>query len=161
MARGKHDAEAGGLSRNQLRRKGLEAGTDHGRAKAARRRVAWLAASALLFQLFITQVHAFMGGATWALDQAAASAAETAAPFICHFGLDGPAIPSDPATAHHPECPIYQSLPMVSAALAAGFVELPTPPAYEAARASFVSDPSPRSASLGLRPEPRAPPVQA
>jgi hypothetical protein len=149
------------LSRSRLRRKGVEAGTGPDLAKVARRRIAWLAASALLFQLFITQVHAFMGGATWALDQAAASAAETAAPFICHFGPDGPAVPSDPATAHHPECPIYQSLPMVSAALAVGFVELAAPPAYEAASDALSNDPSPRAASLGLRPEPRAPPLQA
>ena len=134
------------------------------RGRALKSRVAWLAATALLFQLFITQVHAFMGEATWALDQAAAQGLGPAAfepTAICHFGPSGPAGPASPHATQNPACPIFQILPIVSAALASSFVVLPPPPAYTLATESVAEPSCPRAVSYGLRPQPRAPPIQA
>jgi hypothetical protein len=130
---------------------------------ARRRRVAWLAATALLFQLFVTQVHAFMGGEIWAPATGAAATGQPAdgAPVICHYDPGAPAAPSDHSTAQHPECPIYQSLPMVAAALAPGLVELPAPPSLPVLAEILPAPARPRAAALDLRPEPRAPPVPA
>ncbi len=155
----KHFCHRGGL-----------AGSAAGTARVAwRRRVAWLAATALLFQLFVTQVHAFMGGETWvpvtgvpATGTASTGpSADGAAPVICHYAPGNGPAPSERSTAQHPECPIYQSLPMVAAALAPGLVELPAPPSLPVLVEILPAPARPRAASFDLRPEPRAPPVPA
>jgi hypothetical protein len=104
-----------------------------------RKTAAWLTLAGLVFQLFTTQVHGFMGPLGWsepgpssAVDQAYAQA--LAADALClaptaEGRADGR---SDQGLPHRDECPIFQSLAVVGVSLPAAAIVLPLPPPPEA-----------------------------
>jgi hypothetical protein len=127
-----------------------------------------LAVGVLLFQLFVTQVHSFMGPLGWSdpaanpmpsADASQILAQAAAAQALCTVPgeTSGKAVPGQPHGKSQ-ECPIFQSLPLLSASLAAQPIELPPPsefgPPLWIARAE-----TPLAVPLHLRPPTRAPPL--
>ncbi|HLI13078.1 MAG TPA: hypothetical protein VKY65_15910 [Alphaproteobacteria bacterium] len=163
---------------------------EHGRyVKATLRRrrkgwpagVLWLVTASLALQLFITQVHAFMGELGWVGWPPSQGAVSTPAPrpghglhahrpmqmqlaMAAHCEADAtaasPADPHGPAPGKQPECPIFQSLHILSASLAPSAVELPPPLPQGRSIRVVITD---VVAAVGIcpRPQPRAPPVSA
>jgi len=92
----------------------------------------WLAVAGFVFQLFITQLHSFMGPFGWSIPSGAsdmdpayvqAVAAETLC--LTPVAEGGAAGHSDHGPPHRDECPIFPSLAIVGASLSAAAIELP------------------------------------
>jgi hypothetical protein len=139
-------------------------------AAAPRRAVAWLALAGLVFQLFVTQLHSFMGPLGWsepppaaagdaAYAQALASQALCLAPSQAAAGAAAKNT-TDGSHSKPQDCPIYHSLPLVSASLLSQTIELPAPPRRDHVAWVAWVDRAARGA-LHLRPQPRAPPLPA
>ena len=129
---------------------------------------AWLALVGLVFQLFITQVHGFMGPFGWSIPSAApdtepAYAQAVAAEALCLSPVPegGAAGRSDYGQRHRDECPIFQSLAIVGASLPAAAIELPPAPSPEARPALRLAADSAVPALPQSRHRSRAPPLSA
>jgi len=102
--------------------------------RPSQRIAVWLiAVPALLCQLFITQVHSFMGPLGWAPPQAPSAVGEAYAHALAMGALctvpmedSGKAKP-DQRRGKSPDCPIYRSLPVFAVSLILHAIELVDP----------------------------------
>ncbi len=133
-----------------------------------RKAAAWLAVVGLVFQLFITQLHGFMGPLGWseplppsAADQAFAQAVAADALCLASTAEGGADRRSDPGPPHRDECPIFQSLAVVGTSLPAAAILLPLPPPPEAQPALQLAADLAVPAPPHSRHRSRAPPLRA
>jgi len=100
-------------------------------ARQSQRSAVWLiAVPALLCQLFITQVHSFMGPLGWVVPQEPSAANEAYAHALAMGALctvpkedSGKAKP-DQSRGKSQDCPIYRSLPVFAVSLISHAIEL-------------------------------------
>ena len=134
-------------------------GRSAARLAAWRHDVGWTAIAALLLQILLTTAHFHLGWQGWS----GPSVPLCLTPFPAgHHGTAAP--PAPPASHHqpvsHPDCPICQTVPIVSASLAPATIEL-----EHVAAEPMSPMPTTRNdvkrVELAFQAQPRAPPTEA